>query len=81
MAVGTWKVGGALVGMRAFPAPKRAGELKYWWLAARRAIPSMPKFEARGTTEVCDLTPETIIMSGNRGGIPWELIVARKKTL
>ncbi|MEB3067304.1 hypothetical protein, partial [Parvimonas micra] len=50
--------------MRNMMAPKRAGELKYWWVEARKAIPAMPKWDEKGPFTIEDITIDTIILEG-----------------
>lgn len=77
MAVASYRVGGQQLTMRHFHVPKRAGELKYWYAAARKAIPALPKWEPR-FGEGADITVETIIL----GWAPHhQLIIARKRQL
>ena len=67
--------------MRNMMAPKRAGELKYWWVEARKSVPSMPKWEDKGALVVQDIEVETIILEGVLGGMRWRLVIARKRHL
>lgn len=66
--------------MRGFPAPKRAGELKYWWRAARKVMPSMPEWQD-GFANHAYVTYETIIIGRGNSGISWLLIIYRKRNL
>lgn len=69
---------------RNFEAPKRAGELRYWWRAAHKvlaAYSSMPKWEMRGVTHDYQLEIDWITLTGELNGSPWRLDIARKGRL
>ena len=66
--------------MRNMMAPKRAAELKYWWVEARKVVESMPKFEEVVITKK-DLEVDTILLEGTYRGVPWSLAIARKRHL
>lgn len=81
MAIVDYRVDGKQIGMRHFEVPKRAAELKYWYVAAQRALPAMPKYEPRFLIGA-DITVETIILSwANDNGIRHTVIIARKRRL
>lgn len=81
MAVVDYRVDGKQIGVRHFEVPKRAAELKYWYRAAQRAMPAMPKFEPRFLVDA-DITVETIFLSWmNDKGIRHDVIIARKRRL
>jgi len=80
MAVADYRLNGKRVAMRAFEVPKRASELKYWYKAIERGMPSLPKFEPRYLVGA-DITPETIIMEWESNGQRHQLFVARKRRL
>jgi hypothetical protein len=66
MAVVTYGQNGKMVSQRAFMVPKRAGELKYWYKAAHKAIGGrMPSWDeaANCPKEQSIITVESIILS------------------
>ena len=81
MPVASWSKGDADAVMRNVPAPKRAGELKYWWKEAAKVIPSMPKWENKGIVLTQDVDTETIVLAGSVNGKTWSLMIARKRNL
>jgi hypothetical protein len=80
MAVADYRVNNLRVAMRHFEVPKRAAELKYWYRAAERAMPQLPKFEPRFLV-AADITVETIIMDWVTDGFHHRLLIARKRRL
>ena len=81
MAVAEYTVNGNRVAVRGFEVPKRAGELKYWYRAVHKAMPSVPPFEPRFLVNA-DITVETIILDWvTDGSDRHRLIIARKRRL
>lgn len=80
MAVADYRVNNVRVAMRAFEVPKRASDLKYWYKAAQKGMPDLPKFEPRFMFDA-DITVETIIMDWVTNGQHHRLLIARKRRL
>lgn len=82
MPVASWRIGDEAEVLRNFGAPKRASELKYWWMALRKVLPALPKYEDAGiNSRMTKIDVETIIMGGVYGGESWCLMVARKRSM
>lgn len=82
MAVASYYVAGSLQSVRNFMVPKRAGELKYWWKAARSAIPLLPDWKEVCNRFTCqDIDVMTIILEWQSNELVHRVIIARKKTL
>lgn len=82
MAVADYRVNGVSIGVRGFPVPKRAAELKYWYKAAKAALPHLPDWDPRIGVGA-DITVETIILDwvSSDGHGRHQLIIARKRRL
>lgn len=80
MAIANYHVNGKLIQTKHFEVPKRAGELKYWYKAAAKAIRELPPFEER-FLKGADITVETIILEWFTQGINHRLYIARKRRL
>ena len=86
MAVVTYGQNGVTISQRTFTVPKRAGELKYWYKAAQKAIgDKMPTWDvwaviAKDQKEEI-ITYESIIMSWTKLGITHTVVIDRKRQL
>lgn len=80
MAVVDYRVNNIQVGIRNFEVPKRASELKYWFKAAQKALPSIPAFQPL-YMQGADVTVETIIFSWCLNGVRHCVTIARKRRL
>lgn len=84
MAVVTYGQNGVTVAQRAFMVPKRAGELKYWYRAAQKAIgnrmPAWNNLPVKSRREQI-ITLESIIISWTQGYITHTVVIDRKRQL
>lgn len=84
MAVVTYGQNGKTVSQRAFMVPKRAGELKYWYKAAQKAIgkvmPTWDELPSESNREQI-ITMDSIILSWTRGFVTHTVIIDRKRQL
>lgn len=85
MAVVTYGQNGRTIAQRAFMVPKRAGELKYWYKAAQKAIGnSMPLWEELPPESKREqiITVDSIIISWSRlNGVTHTIVIDRKRQL
>lgn len=85
MAVVTYGQAGKTLAQRAFMVPKRAGELKYWYKAAQKAIgDQMPTWDQLPPEKDREqiITVESIILSWTpRSGVTHTVVIDRKRQL
>lgn len=84
MAVVTYGQAGKTISQRAFMVPKRAGELKYWYKAAHKAVggqmPAWDKVPPESQREQI-ITVESIILSWTRNRVTHTVVIDRKRQL
>lgn len=84
MAVVTYGQQGVTKSQRAFMVPKRAGELKYWYRAAQKAVgapmPTWDELPSEANREQI-ITVESIILSWTKDYITHTVVIDRKRQL
>lgn len=76
MSVVLYRCVGQSYGPRQFAPPKRAGELKYWYKAAKKMLPILPDWQDSFALNA-DVEVDSIILTLPEGTV----LIARKKNL